>query len=359
MNFNFILDKDYLSYYILNRKMYNENAEISKIKDKLIKDNDLGYKKILGQEILKNSIYFDDVNTKKLIKDFINTDKFNQIYKIYNNDSKENIAIKLLKGFAHIDDNELEKVKDNLWEKHMESYRKLLNMGSYNPTIFLLDKDVMNTINYLKSTNEFQKLYKETKLYIDNVERCWNENKDRINKYLKDILKVEIDIKLNVYISHPNCYNGYSFGENNVVWGHYKGIEDSNYNLVYLVHEGLHHLIPFEVNDNELVCYIKHSIIELASDYELYFLLNNESALTYGHFYLKKYKKIIYPYWLRYIGLNDYQIKERLEKDSINVDNYIKINNNDEANMNIYEFVNFLVKQWETIITLSKKAKQK
>ena len=206
---------------------------------------------------------------------------------------------------------------------------------------------------------EFQKLYKETKLYIDNVERCWNENKDRINKYLKDILKVEIDIKLNVYISHPNCYNGYSFGENNVVWGHYKGIEDSNYNLVYLVHEGLHHLIPFEVNDNELVCYIKHSIIELASDYELYFLLNNESALTYGHFYLKKYKKIIYPYWLRYIGLNDYQIKERLEKDSINVDNYIKINNNDEANMNIYEFVNFLVKQWETIITLSKKAKQK
>ena len=359
MNFNFILDKDYLAYYILSTKMYNESIEISNIKDKLIKNNDLGYKKISEQELLDSSIYLEDDNIKKLIAEFIATDKFNQIYKIYNKDSKENIALKILKGFIQVDDENLEKLKDDLWGKYMESYRKLLNMGSYNPTIFLLDKDVMNTINYLKSTNEFQKLYKETELYINNVKKYWEENKDRINKYLKDILKVDIDINLNVYMSHPNCYEGYSFGENNVAWGHYKGIDDPNYNLTYLVHEGLHHLLPFGVNDNELVCYIKHSIIELASDYELYSLLKNESTLNHGHPYLEEYKKIIYPYWLRYIGLNDSQIEERLVKDSIGDDNYVQIEDINEANMDVYKFVNFLVKEWDNIVYLSNKKNNK
>lgn len=359
MNFNFILDKDYLAYYILSTKMYNESTTISDIKNKLIKNNDLGYKKITEQVLLNSSVYLSDTNIKKLIEEFIATDKFNQIYKNYNNESKEDIAIKILKGFIQIDDDELEKVKDNLWKKYIDSYRKLLNMNSYNPTIFLLDEDVMNTINYLKGTNEFQKLFKETELYVDEVKKYWRENNGKINKYLKDTLKVELNVNLNVYMSHPNCFEGYSFGENNVAWGHYKGIDDPNYNLTYLVHEGLHHLLPFGVDDNELVCYIKHSIIELASDYELYSSLKNESTLNHGHSHLEEYKKIIYPYWLRYIGLNDNQIEERLIKDSINVDNYVQIGDINETNMNIYEFTNFLVKEWENIVNLSKMKNQR
>lgn len=350
MDFNFILDKNYIAYYILSTKMYNESNEIHNLKEMLLKDNDIGYKKILEQELLDSEIYLNDINIKKLIDEFINTNIFKQLYIKYNNNSKENIALKILKGFIQVDDNELERIKDNLWSKHMDAYRKLLNMNSYNPTIFLLDKDVMNSINHLKNTSEFKKIYEETKTYMDNVKKYWNEYKDKINEFLNKIIKNNLDVSLNVYVSHPNCYEGYSFGENNVAWGHYKGIEDPNYNLVYLVHEGLHHLIPFENTDNELVCYIKHSIIELASDYELYSLLKEESTLDQGHPYLKEYKEIIYPYWLRYIGLNDYQIKKRLEKDLVSTDNYVQIGDKKESNMDIYEFINFLITKWDDII---------
>lgn len=344
MNFNFILDEDYISLYILSTKMYNESEEIKSIKDKLLNYNDLGYKKILGEELLDSSIYLEDNNIKKLIDNFINTDKFNQIYRNYNNDFKENIAIKILKGYIKIDDIELEKVKDCLWKKYMDSYRKLLKMDSFNPTIILLDKNVINTINYLKSTNEFKKLYEETELYLENVKRYWKENKDNINKYLKCILKVNINTHLDVYISHPNCYEGYSFGDNKIAWGHYKGIEDPNYNLVYLVHEGLHHILPFEDNDSELVCNIKHSIIELASDYELYSLLKGESTLKDGHSYLEEYKEFIYPYWLKYIGLDNNQIQERIQRDNIN--KLIEVEDNNISNMNINEFVSFCTSKY-------------
>ena len=41
-NLNFILDENYLAYYILRKKMNNESKKISSIKEKLLKKNDLG-----------------------------------------------------------------------------------------------------------------------------------------------------------------------------------------------------------------------------------------------------------------------------------------------------------------------------
>ena len=350
MNLNFILDENYLAYYILSKKMYNESDKISSIKEALLKNNDLGYKKILNQEILDTKIYLNDNNIKIIIEELIQTKIFNQIYQSYNNESKEKIAIKLLLGYVKNNNIELEQAKDALWAKYMDAYKKLLNMNSYNPTNYLSDKDVMNTINNLKNTKEFKKLYEETKDYTNSIKKSWHENQDMINDYLKNILKIEFNIHLNVYISHPNCYEGFSFGDNNIAWGHFKGIDEPNYNLTYLIHEGLHHIIPFNNNDNELTCNIKHSIIELASDYELYSLLKKESTINEGHQHLNEYKRIIYPYWLRYIGLNNKEIVERQERDSIYNDNYIEDETINIKKININEFINYIITNWNNII---------
>ena len=343
MNFNFILDENYLALFILNKKIHNESQILSNIKNKLYTENNPGYKKIIGIDLLDTSIYLNKGNIKELIYAFINTNEFKEIYKSYNNESKEAIAIKILKGIINIESNNLENIKNDLWYKYMDDYQTLLNINinCYNPQYFPLDKDVINTIEEFKKTEEFKKLYEETKTYYNNLKEYWNINKDKMNNYLKQTLKININTKINVYVSHPNTCEGFSFDNNKIVWGHYNGIKDLNYNLVYLIHEGLHCIIPFETNETEEECYIKHSIIELIADYELYSKLSQKSTIKEGHPYLHKYRMLIYPYWLKYIGLDNNEIKKRLQLDKVNLDNFIDINNNEIKDINIYQFIDY------------------
>ena len=68
-------------------------------------------------------------------------------------------------------------------------------------------------------------------------------------------------------------------------------------------------------------------------------MLEGRSTLKEGHSYLEEYKKFLYPYWLKYIGLDDNSIKSRLEKDTVN--NLNEIGNDDISNMNIEEFIKY------------------
>lgn len=346
MNFNFILDENYLAYFILNRKMHNESKQIEDIKNVVRSNNDIGYKKILEEDILDDKIYLSNIKIKELIDAFILTDKFNEVYKLYQNESKYVVAIKILKNVIKIMDDELENIKEDLWVKYMDGYRTLLNMNCYNPTYFLLDNDVKNTIEVLKETDEFKKIYVETELYLQNVKKYWEDNQQYINEYLKNVLRIDLNLDITVYISHPDTCEGYFFGSNNIAWGHYKGIDDPNYNLIYLVHEGLHCLLPFEPEENDIEGGIKHTVIELISDYELFSLLKGESTLNEGHPFLDEYRKFIYPYWLRYIGLDNLEINHRLEKDGISLEDFTYIDDIEISNKNIKEFIEICVREY-------------
>lgn len=343
MNFNFILDENYLAYFILSGKMHDENKKIENIKNMFRSNNDVGYKKILEEDILDTEIYLSNIKIKELIDEFVLTDKFNEIYKSHDDESKYVVAIKILKNVIKIEDTELETTKEDLWFKYMDGYRTLLNMNCYNPTHFLLDNDVKRTIEVLKESDEYKKIYDEAKLYLENVKKCWENNQIYINEYLRNVLRINFNININVYISHPNNCEGYSFGNNNVAWGHYKGLDDPNYNLTYLVHEGLHCILPFEPEENDIEGGIKHTVIELISDYELYSSLKGESTLNEGHPYLDEYRKFIYPYWIRYIGLDDAQIIQRLEKDGIGLDEFTSVEDGEVSIKNIKEFIDFCV----------------
>lgn len=347
MNINFVLNEDYLAFFILKKKMFNESLELENYK--LSINSDLGYKKILEKEYLDSSIYLKDNNIKKLVYEFISTSKFEQIYKLYINKSKESIAIAVLNGTINIKDEELSRIKNDLWIKNIEGYRALLNMNSFNVSIFLLDQDVKKTIDDLKNTEEFKKLYKETKMYLENIKKDWEQNMYKINDYLKTTLKINFNKNITAYITHPNTCEGYSFDNDKVVWGHFRGINNSNYNLVYLTHEWLHSVLPFTEEDDEIDCYIKHAIIELISDYELYSKLEGNSTLKEGHSFLNDYKVFLYPYWLKYIGLNNDMIKERMKKDSVNYDEIVMKN---LSNMNIEEFIKFCSNKYVSMINV-------
>lgn len=268
------------------------------------------------------------------------------------------LAFFILQKTMFNENKKIEKIKKELFHKNKESYQELLNINIFNYSEFSFNSNVKKLIEELKNTEEYQKLYNETKMYLLEIKKNWEYNKKNIYEYLKNTLRINIEIDMIVYIVHPFICEGYNLDNNKIIWGHYKGIEDPNYNIVYITHEILHSLIVYKDTDSDIECYIKHSIIEFISDYELYSMLKQESTLKEGHSFLEEYKSIIYPYWLNYIGLNENQIKERCKKDSIDYNKIIKVEEN-LTNMNIEEFINFCTKKYLEINKISNEKKYK
>jgi len=342
MNYNFILDEDYLAFLILCREMTNESKAIKNIKEVLSKD--IGFQKITGCEILDINIYLSDSKIKELINTFISSPKFNEIYKLYKNETKESVAIKLLIK-PNLDDEELNNIKNKLYILYMEAYDDLLRINEENPTYYLMDDDVKRIVQVFKGTAAFKELYEETQSYLEYLKANWEKNKEFVNDYLRRILKIKFDRNIPIYITHPNtgicCSNG-----NSVIWGTYKDLQNPKHAITYLVHEGLHCLLPYHKEELPKEKNIKHTIIEFISDYELYSMLKGESTLIEGHLSLNEYKSYIYPYWLKYIGLNKEEIMRRLEKDSIPFNKLTEIENIDISNLNIVEFIEFCNKKY-------------
>ena len=344
MNLNFILEKEILACFILHKKMHNEEESITNIKSKLYNSNDLGYKILIG-EVIPNLDEKEQKEYENLFNELMSTKIFENIYSEYSSYSKEEVALYILRCVIYSDDLEVDKLRDELWEKYNNAYKRLMTDYSNNPIVLLKDNNVVKTVNEFIKTPEFNKLYEETITYSNYLKELFENNKDMLNQYLQRVLKMDFNLAVNVYISHPNAYTGYAFDDDKIAWGHFKGVDNPNYNIVYLTHEFLHCLIPYEKDKDEMHHEINHCIVELTADYELWSLLNKKSTINEGHEELKKYKKFIYPYWLKYIGLDEEDLKLRLQRDNINI-NDIPIIIDDLSKLNIKEFIDYCYEQY-------------
>lgn len=171
----------------------------------------------------------------------------------------------------------------------------------------IYDSKFDDFFNSLINTNEFKRAYEETLNYLKLIEITWGKNKRIVNKYLRETLRLKnINICIDSYITHPKAKAGYSDMPNTIRWGHYKGLEEPIYNIVYLVHEGLHCLLPYKEGSTFEEKEIHHSIIELISDNELYSKLSDENMYDnyQGHDRLKFYKQEILEDWFNYLNFN-------------------------------------------------------
>jgi hypothetical protein len=346
MKFNFIIDDNYLSYFVLEKAMNNQSETLNEIKNELI--NDIGYKKIIGNEMLDLSIYLKNEKISTLLEKVIKSDIFKEVCKNYDIESERKLAIMILSEKIKISDSRLEDLKNELWNSDRQGYKDVFNINEFNPQYYLIDNDVIKTINNFKNTLEFKKIHQETVLYCDMIKKYWNQVSDEIVSFLKNILRINIDKEFDVYITHPDTCTGFSFN-GSIAWGHFKGLSDMNYNIVYLIHESLHNLIPFDLDETSDSASIKHSIIELISDYELYSKLSGVSKYNVGHPNLKEYRNFVYPYWLKYLGLNNEQIIERIKFDGLDTNEFNLSKVNIEA-LNINEFIKFCVKEYTDMI---------
>lgn len=215
-----------------------------------------------------------------------------------------------------------------LWDKYKDSYRELKKrLSSHNVDA--------NIIKEVQQQEFFIKYLQDAKDNLIRIKRGWLSNQNRIETFLKNIFKVDIDLFITGYIVSPSLNCGTNIGGDSIVWGHNKGLKNLNYDLVYLVHECLHSFFP---KGN-----LYHAIIESIADVELAKMLNNTAESYPCHAFTKEMHDTIYPYWNLFLGKSKEQICLELEhsKREYDIEKYENERDCLES-LNIFEFVKFM-----------------
>lgn len=230
---------------------------------------------------------------------------------------------------------EWSKLEKKLWQKYKnESVYYLLNPQHINWTLeqmqisFLYNKiesvfkkeakKLENIYKEIFKSNEFKRLYRETKKYLDFVENQWIKNEKEVCKILQELSGFKLPNKtITVFLTHPKLRNGRNFPEYNAIgWGHKEDWE--NYSTVYITHE-LMHILTLERIENFNVM---HALIELMTDNELRIRLNRkgvyfkEGKFDVGHQFLRTLEKRIMLFWKIYLEKKNKNIFE-FEKEII------------------------------------------
>lgn len=241
----------------------------------------------------------------------------------------------------------------------------------------ILSNDLESKLDIIMEDDMFLKYYNQTLEYMNDVKDYWKKNKEKIVCWLKESVRLNcFRDSISVYVSHPSLNTGKCVEQNFIFWGHYKGLDDPNYNIVYLCHEYLHSVLPnnncmppamslfygkdentsyqeqwkflYSSIENYEKIYqfeadVIHTVIELISDNELYTVLSGSSKYSLGHHHdedsLLRYKALILPYWFQYMGMSLEDVKRRTQN-SID-DNEEKLMGKDKANID--SFIHFLI----------------
>ena len=216
-----------------------------------------------------------------------------------------------------------------LWDNCKLSYSLLLKDIKSNE----IDN---NIILELQQQDFFRNYYEKAKKNLERIQNIWKKNSDRINSFLKKIFKKEFTLDSTAIIVPPSLNTGTSIGNNQIVWGHVNGVNDENYDLVYLVHESLHSY--FFKND------LTHTIIENIADIELAKFLNKTNSYE-GHPDLKPMHIKILPFWNLYLnkGLEEIERENKINNIAYNLKDFVEYKTKIK-NLNIDEFVEFLEK---------------
>ena len=215
-----------------------------------------------------------------------------------------------------------------LWDKYRYSYKKLKKQVNDDT----IDKGILDELYTQEFFNDNLKSAENNLL---RIKENWNNKQEKIQSFLKTLLRVNIDLKVKAYIIPANLDSGRNIGGNCFIWGHSNGLTDENYDLVYVVHESLHSF--FERGN------LTHAIIENIADIELAKYLNN-SRIGYGchSFTLEDHVKI-YPYWNLYLNIDkqDIALDQVCTQINYDVDAYEK-ERKYLSSLNINEFVEYL-----------------
>ena len=239
----------------------------------------------------------------------------------------------------------LNKLKQKLWRDYKEDYN-----DAYNDKI-LIYKDYKNFIpsndniyNIILEQKYYEKLKLDTDKYRKELLKVWDMYKRKINEILKKTLRTNI-LPYDIFIVNKDLNIIDSTIPNNKTRGNILiGRNDKN-NLNLLLNIILFILrkeIPIEsANDN-----ITKAIVELLVLNEIPTKLTHKSTQISGNPSLTDLKREIYPYWLMYLGVKEEELNKYMLRDKISFDISKYKYNSKLQRMNIFEFINYIKKNY-------------
>lgn len=248
---------------------------------------------------------------------------------------------------------EIQILKTRLYTNYSEQYMKLekenVEMLKYTKD-FIPDDDTI--YNFVISSEEFQKVKRETNKYRLFLMKIWDTNQRQISKELEELMKFKIENEYTILVIHPHFDNIEYLVKNpkkNIVWGKREDMNDGLKAIIRI----LFIVLKYEMSDanpenKEMV----QSILDLIVSNEIYTRITGKSKYDEG---LKKYKLLkrqIYPYFLMYQGCDheamvSYMMRDKLAFD---IDKYPI--NEDLEELDLYGFIDFCCENQRDIIRL-------
>lgn len=183
----------------------------------------------------------------------------------------------------------LEFFPNNLTTKNIKSFSK--EISSKLPLY----------LEELSCSRDFNKIFSQTKKYLEFCEKQWEKNYEKTSKIIKELTGLNLNKKFSVFITHPSQRNGRYLDDNQITWGNHE--KWPNYSTVYLWHEILH---SYFLNSD-----LVESIIELIADNEIRCRLNGGKYPPFAG--SKKYISLrnnLLPYWKKYLKSERKDIKK-------------------------------------------------
>lgn len=241
---------------------------------------------------------------------------------------------------------EIDKFRKSLWSKYKIEYNfcykdknEIMKYGKD----FIPDNDVL--YNEIFKSELYLSLKKEVNKYKMQLIRLFNNEFKKINKNLKDILKLNLKNSYPVYVIHPRmeCIE-YNSTCKAIIMGSEKDKYDALIMMLIVFVKGL---IDKELDQKEIV----DSIVELVVLDEIGKNIDIKNNIIIEDKSLKLIKRQIYPFWLMYLGYDDKErILNRMLEDKIafDIENY-PIDKNMKK-MDINDFVKFCIKNSKHIL---------
>lgn len=242
-------------------------------------------------------------------------------------------------------------VKQKLWLIYKKEYKAI----EQDKDAILKDRknfipDDNTLYDLLEDTKVMDHLEKETEKHRMELMKVWDQYKRRINTELQKILRIELP-DIQVLVLHPSmdvclttkdCFN--------VGWGKKSDLEDKLFTIVSIIKESLATQISYtEEQDRN----IANAILELAVLNECYTRLAKSNYLA-GSKDLVKLKKELYPYFLMYLGNNLEDTTPFMMRDNMAFDMEKYTNEVQLRNLNIFEFIDFIVRNQRPILKIKK-----
>ena len=211
---------------------------------------------------------------------------------------------------------------------------------------FIPDNDIL--YNAVLESDLFKYLKKETTRHRMHIEKLWNDNRTKVNGYIKDVLRIKFPRTISLYIVHPHLeiieyFNDYEC----LIWGSDKDKYDALTVMLLNITKG----IIISNNDYEEII---DSILELSIINEIGKRISHSHTYDLGDPILKVIKRQIYPFWLMYLGYVDKEsILSKMIDDRIGFDLDRYPIDKSMQKLDLQQFINFCIKNSKHILKLS------